>query len=360
MTYEKLFGIYFNETVNTTPQFEAKEFNPLFIIQTETAITKLDDVLTEYNNIETFKTDVENKGLTKTVKYIENTLLEAENSNFYIYSLKTNTADGINNSISITENKEDIRDIFYFEENTINGLNIKQKIAAFKTAAEAAETRGAFKYVYITPYATINGAIDEEENTAPEATAIATWQDILTATGSGRIIAINPDGCANMSGKAAAREFSEEIAATGFNTDVDLKYNFTAAQQLILQNLGVLFIRERNVQGVKAFRIHGGLTTSFKDGAADGLLKSRTICDELLRRVKWEIDPYIMETDNDNTVKFIQTAIDAKIDEFNGVYTVKSGTSLTASKAGNYTINLNGQITPYGSTLFINVNTTFY
>lgn len=360
MTYEKLFGIYFNETVNNTPQFEAKEFNPLFIIQTETAIDKLDDVLTEYNNIETFKTDVENKGLTKTVEYIEKTLNEAENNNFYIYSLKTNTSAGVKSSISITENKEDIRDIFYFEENTVNGLTIQQKIEAFKQAAEEAETRGAFKYVYITPYATINDAIDEEENTAPEAITIATWQDILNATGSGRIIVVNPDGCANISGKCAAREFSEEIAATGFNTGVELEYNFTAAQQLILQNLGVLFIREHNVQGVKEFKIHGGLTTSFKDGAADGLLKRRTICDELLKQVKWEIDPYIMETDNDNTVKFIQTAINAKIDEFNGVYTLKSGTSLTAAKANDYTINLNGKITPYGSTLFINVNTTFY
>ena len=136
MTITKRAGVYFTETQGAVATAdEGVNFIPLFIVQTATAIASIDDKITLFANADAFATVAQNKGLTKTIKYISEALSEAGRNQFYVYSIKTDTADAFTGLIEECASRTEIRDVVYIEETKSSGTTtITAKASAIATA----------------------------------------------------------------------------------------------------------------------------------------------------------------------------------------------------------------------------------
>lgn len=361
MTINRLPGVYFTETVNTITV--ETERIPLFVVQTSTAID-IDNKLTYYENFETFKTAVEGKGLTNTVAFMEQAFTSRGYTNFYVYSVKQDTSAAFTSVLTDCGSHTEIRDVFYFEETKSGTSNtILQKVTALVAGVNANYEVGAFRQLFIIPFGTIEDAVENAENVAPE-TTVYNWFTSTTFPQSGRLTFIVPDMAyaGAIGGEIIHREYNDEIGYTQLNASIStLTYNFTDTQLLGLANAGVLTIREERVAGAIGYRIVAGVNTGFSANTADGLIISRTIADELLGDVRDAGQQYIKVKESENARLFLQSNIDAIIATYVGEGDViEAGTSLVVSPdASNpYVLNVTGNIQTVGSILAIEVNST--
>ena len=364
MTYNKLPGVYFSEEVSDlTPEVEQFPI-PMFVIRTEQSIEQLDAKLKLFNKFTDFNYYAREKGLDKSIEIVKEALDEIGANQFYIYSMKVDANAGITRSIAITENRPEIKDIFYIEETpSTETYTLNQKLLDYTTALETAENKGAFKHLYCIPYGSISAALTEAgENAAPSTVIINTIRTATTNVANGRISIIMPDYAGVQCGKIHNTPFDEDIGLTGFNTEIGaLTYKFSFDEMVTLQNMGVIFIRDEIRNATRTYKINLGVTTNFKNDMADGLLVSRRTADELLNEIRDVCTPYIKRKEHYTTVKFIQTDINAIVQKYKDNYLVtKGGTKLTASgdADANFTLNIAGTIQPIKSTLAIEVNTT--
>ena len=361
MTYSKLPGTYFTESTSTVSEYNQSKI-PLFLVQTSTAITGLDGVITYYSGLEAFKTDVSGKGLDETVKHIEQALVEYGTNNFYVYSIKTDTATAFTDTIKATAHLKDVPIIDYFEETkSANGNAITSKIAAIKAGVIDNAANGVFRVAYITPYGTVADAVENAENTTSEAAAIASLTTILTGNGHGRIAIILPDENSGIvAGKCFAAAYDEDPGFTAVETSINQStYNFDNIQMITLQNLGVLFINGESIQGVTQNKINLGVTTSFKESASDGLLIARNTVDEVLREIDFVSQAFIKAKETPSNLAALKAEVSNVVDKYvKEESIVKAGTNLTVTDAGNNVFNITGTIQPIGCVIAIEVNTT--
>jgi hypothetical protein len=128
---------------------------------------------------------------------------------------------------------------------------------------------------------------------------------------------------------------------------------------LTLQNIGVLFVRPERLQGINQYRINLGVTTSFKESSADGLIVCRTTVDAMLRRIAFEGQAFVKAKESESNLAVFNSVISGIIGDFAAEESVnRNGTKLTASDAGNSTFTVTGTIQPIKSVIAIEVNTT--
>ncbi|RAP51137.1 MAG: hypothetical protein BZ138_06025, partial [Methanosphaera sp. rholeuAM270] len=305
-----------------------------------------------------------NKGIDKTIALMEQAYNEKPFKKFYIYSIKTDTDAGFQRILSDTASKTEIRDVFYIEESeSAAGYTIADKIASLKAAVADNYEQATPRNVWVIPYGTLSEAVTDATNVAPEATIVTQFTTLTTPTGSGRLGLIMPDLniAGAIMGKIIGRNYDEEIGHEQLNIAVEsLTYNFTDSQMLTLLNAGVTFVRKERVNGISGYRIVAGVSTSFKESAADGLLISRSIADELLRQVRYAAEVELKSKETKNAIVYLQTECNSIIADFvanNDV--IAAGTKLTVSESSTpYTINIAGTIQPVGTILMINVDAT--
>ncbi len=361
MTYSKLPGVYFTETVSESTVF-SEDNVPLFLVQTSTAIASIDNTITGYTSFNAFETVAKNKGLTQTLKYMQDVLTEAEKENFYVYSIKTDTAAGFTEAINSTAHLTDVTSIIYVEEaKSAQANSITSKIGAIKSALHSNAENGVFREAYIVPYGTVSDAVNNASNTTPEAAVVTAMTTITTGDGDGRICVALPDSLAGcVVGHCIGSEYDEEpgFEALGL-LDLTGVYNFDATQMLTLQNQGVLFVRPERLQGINQYRINLGVTTSFKESSADGLIVCRTTVDAILRRIAYEGQAFVKAKENESNLAAFNTVISGIINEFTAEQSINTnGTQLTVADAGNSTFTVTGTIQPIKSVIAIEVNTT--
>lgn len=363
MALNKRPGVYFTETTGTVVT-DADDFIPLFIVQTSTAIPAIDDQIIEYTSIDTFATVVEDKGLTKTVKYMAEALTEAGAFRFYVYSIKTDTLEGFTNAIKNCAGRTEIRDIIYIEETASAQANsISNKINAIKTALADNYTKGTPRTSLIVPYGTVSAAIEDATETLPKTTVITQLTSILNGVTSGRVSVAVPDDVTIGAtiGKFIGRADNEEIGANAISTTIPaLTYNFDDTEILTLLNLGCLVVTSSYRRGTIQYNIEAGVTTSIKTDSADQLLISRSIADAVLRDVKIECDSFLKQKISSDAVTMLQSDINTIISTYvSAGDVVNEGTKLTVTQSNvPYTLNVQGTIQPVGSILVINVDTT--
>ena len=361
LTYSKLPGVYFTETVTQNTVFTEDEV-PLFIVQTSTAITDIDGTITGYTNFAAFETVAKNKGLTQTLKYMQDILTESEHDNFYVYSIKTDTATGFTDAIKSTAHLTDVTSIIYVEEAKSAQANaITSKIAAIKAGVHNNAENGVFREAYIIPYGTVEDAVDNAENTTPEAAAVTAMTTITAGDGDGRICVALPDSLAGcVVGHCIGSDYDEEPGFQGLGLlDLTGVYNFDATQMLTLQNIGVLFVRPERVQGNNQYRINLGVTTSFKESSADGLIVCRATVDAILRRIAFEGQAFVKAKESETNLAAFNSVISGIVTDFAEEESInRDGTALTAADAGNSTFTVTGTIQPIKSVIAIEVNTT--
>lgn len=364
MTYEKLPGVYFTETVGSVTT--TRTSTPLFIVQTSTAIASIDEQYIKFTNLTAFKTVATDKGLVETIKFIEETLNEAGmiNNEFYVYSVKTDTAANFTKILVDSSHMNEIRDVFYFEETKSgSGNTINAKLGALKTGCNTCYANGVTRIVYVVPYGTVDDAIDNKENgTTDEAACIAALTTTVNGINSGRIACILPDYAGAIAGRVIAAAYNEEIGYPILNTAISTPtYNFTTSDMISLQNKGILFIRGEMIKGSYVYRVNLGVSTAFSGSGADGLLLSRRVCDEVLNQVKYACDDFV-KTSNDieGGLVTLQVDIDNVISRFvdNGEIVEEDSELLVTEGSDVYTFTVSGQIKPIKSTIAINVNTT--
>lgn len=357
---EELSGIYFGETVSTITSSTTEDEDLCFLVQTSTAIETLDNQLKYYTNIEDFKTDVQDKGLTKTTEFIEAVLALAGRNRFYVYSIKTDTAAGFKEAVTCSTDIKEIRKVIYFEETASTQQNsLSTKMNALASACHDVYKYGAFRIAYVIPKATIEAAVAAAENVLPATTVVNTFQTLLTGDGDGRLAIMVPDQEANVMATIEASPFYQDAGKNNLlGTVGELKYKFTREQMKTLLNLGVMFIRSRRISGTIQYRLEGGISTSFKNGKADGTLSARQTADELLHQCDIALDVLINDEDQLNNVAFAQTAVDDVVGNFiAGQYVTESGTNLTVNDAGNMKFTITGEIETVKPLRTIEVNT---
>lgn len=365
MTITKRAGVYFTETQGAVATAdEGVNFIPLFIVQTTTAIASIDDKITLFANADAFATVAQNKGLTKTIKYIREALGEAGRNQFYVYSIKTDTAAAFTSLIEECASRTEIRDVVYIEETKSSGTTtITAKVSAIATALDDNYEKGTLRNGLIVPYGTVTDAVTNADNTTAEEAVVTSMTAVLNGVTSGRITGIVPDdACVGAGiGKFIGRQYNDEIGSTPFNSSIDaLTYNFNDTQILALCNIGCLVVTGSYVRGAMEYRVEVGCTASMKNSTADQLLISRSIADQLLRDVKVECDAFIRTKLTTNTVKLLQGEIDSVVADYVANEDVlNAGTKLTVSQSNvPYTLNVNGSIQVAGSLLVINIDTT--
>lgn len=371
MTYSKLPGVYFTETVDAGQVDSSVEYAPLFVVQTSTTIAQIDDQITYFDGISGFETIATNKGLTKTIASMKTILNEYQSDKFYVYNIHTDTSASITSIIKDSANIDDIIDIIVIEETKSGNTNtINAKIKAIQSALADNYENGTFRTAIILPYGTVADAVANKESGVTTASAVTTaLTTALNGVTDGRIICVVPDetSMSVVAGHIIATPFYRESGYDPISIDGTLNYEFTLSEMLTLQNMGVCFIREESRAGVKQYRINLGVTTSFANSSADGLIKSRKIVDEILREVKFECNNIVKSEDVETSAVFIQTECDNIISDFIdnnyllkelkvGGVTYKS--QLKATVGDRFTINVNGTLIPTGSLIAINVNTT--
>lgn len=361
MTHDKLPGLHFGESVINNITYD-QEYTPLFIVQTSTAIEGNDNQIVEYANYKAFETIAKNKGLQKTLKYIEDILMEADKQNFYVYSIKTDTAIAFTEAIDSSAHLTDVTDIIYIEETKSTSSNtINEKITAIKNGVNNNAEDGVFREAYIIPYGTFNDAVTNAENITPEAAAVTIMTTITSGEGNGRICYALPDSMAGIVvGHCVGSGIGEEPGLNSLGLiDLTDTFHFDKTQMLSLQNMGVLFVREERYQGVQQYRINIGITSSFKESAADGFILSRTIVDEILRRIAFEGLTFIKAKESESNRAALESVISGIINEFiTNEYVYREGTSITVTDGGNSTFYVTGNIKPMRSVMSIEVNTT--
>lgn len=372
MTYSKLFGVYFSETVgSSSPSIIARSYHPCFIVQTSTAIASIDDTLTMFTSIQAFKTVAENKGLAKTIEFIEAIMNDYQSETFYVFSVKTDTAAAFTAMIKGTANKEDIKEFVLVEETaSANSNTLNSKIAAIVTGLNDNYEKGVFRTCDVIPYGTVKAAVDGmAEGARAEAVAITAMTGALTGISSGRISLMCPDSAyvGLMTGRVLSTEYNREAGYTVLNITDPLDFDFTYDEMLTLQNAGICFVKQELVQGTPQYRIHAGLTAGFASDTADGFIKARKTCDEVLRQVKEACNMYYKNEDVDVSKTELQTECNTIVDEFitegDIKKTLKIGTTtytsaLTVTVEGRLGIGITGTLIPSGSSMVINVNTT--
>ena len=364
MTYSKLPGVYFTESISSVGIQAAK--TPLFIVQTSTAIASIDDKLIKFSNYATFESTVTGKGLTNTLAIIAEALGEAGllNNEFYVFSVKTDTAAAFTSILVDSSNYSDIKEVIYIEEensaSTQNTFN--SKIGALKAGANTCATNGVNRTVYAVPYGTVNAAITAAQSGTDEEVAITTLTTAVNGIASGRVVVLVPDYAGAMIGRVFASEAGEDIGYAAINTAISTpRFNFTYSQALTLQNLGILFIRGEKTRGAWTYRVNLGVTTAFSGSGADGLLVSRRVADEVLDEVKYACDSFIKApNDSEDGITGLQTDVDTIVDNYVEARLINSDDSKLIVAEGDdvYTINIAGTIKPIKSTIAINVNTT--
>jgi len=362
MTFSKLPGIYFGETVNTIASETGDEEVLTFIVQTNSTLTNIDDQLTLFTSYDAFKTIAAGKGLTKTLSFINKVLAATGHTQFYVYSVKTNTSAGWTNAVTSSSHLKENKKFIYYEE-TPSGSNttLATKISALTSACTTCYGLGAFRVAYIIPYGTISDAITNAETGTPsETTVVNTFTSLLTGDGSSRIVMIMPDGEDAITSTIINAGYTTEPGFPVVSGNIpSLQYNFNREQMLTLQNLGVCFAKPERVEGLIQYRINLGVNTAFKSSAADGLIVSRAIADELLSQVDMACEPFIKDKDSAANIVFVQTAVDGVVSEFVSEGLVTSdGTKLTVVDTGNMTFGISGKITTVKSLVAIDVNVT--
>lgn len=345
MTLDKLPGMYFTDEIVQTLSNEMEEDEVLtFVVQTSTALA-IDEVLTYFENFNSFKTIANNKGLNKTLAMIELILANTEQNGFYVYSVKTDTADGWKQSVNSHIHLKENRRVIYFEENKTE-LEFSTKIASLKTGCNECYEYGAFKTSYVIPLATIDDAIENAENTAPETVVISTLTSILSAAGSGRLCVIIPDAYAQMVATIINAGYTMDAGFPVISGSIaSLRFNFTYQQMVQLMNLGVMFVKPEKINGQYIYRINLGVTTSFKEDKSDGLLVDRLIADEVLHRIDDENSGSIKDLEGESSVSYVQAGVDKVVNEFvDAKLITKSGTTLKAFEAGNMKYGISGNI----------------
>jgi hypothetical protein len=363
MAYEKLPGVYFTETIGSVTTTSTT--TPLFIIQTSTEIESIDEQYVKFTNLTAFKTVATDKGLTETINFIEETLNEAGmiNNEFYVYSVKTDTAANFTKILVDSSHMNEIRDVFYFEETkSANANTINAKLGALKTGCNTCYTNGVTRIAYVVPYGTITDAVENKASgTTDEAACIAALTTTINGINSGRIACILPDYPGAVAGRILAAQYNEEIGYPVINTAISTPaYNFTTSDMISLQNKGILFIRGEMIKGSYVYRVNLGVSTAFSGNGADGLLLSRRVCDEVLNQVKYACDDFV-KTPNDieGGLVTLQVDIDNVLGRFidNGEIVEADSELLVTEGSDVYTFNVSGQIKPIKSTIAINVNT---
>lgn len=361
MTSPKRPGVYFQETVQSNIITERDQV-PLFLVQTSTSIEAIDDKITHYTGFDAFKTLAENKGLAQTLTYIEQALLEYGNTEFYVFSIKTDTATAFTNAIKSTAHLTDINEVIYVEETaSANANKITDKISAIKTGLIDNAANGVFRIGYIIPYGTVSAAVEGAgSGTTAEQACITSLTSVLTANGNGRICCVLPDENAGIIvGRCLSCESDEEPGYNAIVTSPQTStYNFDNTQMITLQNLGVLFMVQENVQGASQYRINLGVTTGFKDNTADGLIVSRTIADDILTQIKFAGDAFVKGKEVESNVVVLQALTDGIVDDAVTRETIiRDGTSLVVSDTGNSSFTITGTIRPIRSIISIDVST---
>lgn len=361
MTYSKLPGVYFTESVGTTQNYGAENV-PLFFVQTSTAIADLDAKVTNFKDLKTFFNVTKGKGLTQTYKIIEQAILEYGNTEFYVYSIKADTRTAFIDAIKSTANLTDVSDVVYIEETKSGNTNtLAQKVEALQLGLADNAANGVFRQGYVVPYGTITDAVTEAENVMPPVTVVTQLSTLLAGDGNGRVCVIVPDSlCGTVLGHIFATRYNEEAGYTPLeNINLSNVYDFDYTQMVTLQNLGVIFVRQEKIRGVEQYRINLAVTTSFKADSADGLLVSRRTADELLRQIGWTCQAFVKAQENEANRAALNTEINNVVTDFvNEGSIIKEGTVLTASDVGNYTFNVTGTIQPVKSVIAIEVDTT--
>ena len=364
MSYDKLSGVYFTETIGSVSTTTTQ--TPLFIIQTTTEIPAIDEQYIKFQNLTAFKNTAENKGLTNTIQFIEETLNEAGmvNNEFYTYSIKTDTAANFTRVLVDSSHMSEIRDVFYFEETkSANGNNINSKLGALKTGANTCYTNGVTRIVYACPYGTIMDAVENKASgTTNEGACLAAINTITNGINSGRVSVILPEYPGASAGRVLDAAYNEEIGYPVVNTAISEPiFQFTTSDMIALQNKGVLFIRGEMLRGSYVYRVNLGVSTAFSGNGADGLLLSRRVCDEVLNQVKYACDDFVKApNDVEGGLVTLQTDIDNVINKFvdNGEIVEEDSELLVTEGSDVYTFSVSGQIKPIKSTIAINVNTT--
>ena len=354
MVYGKLPGVYFTETVSTisTPSNKA----PLFIVENSKALATVDNQLISYNNLEAFKAVFTDTAYKDIVDFIEAALTEAgtQNSKFYVYKNTTGTAASFTNILVDSSNVEEIEDVFYLEGVEGSGSNtFAAKVGGLKSGANTCYTNGVNRICYVIPAVTLEDSTNNE--------VITGMTTILNGIDSGRIAPIVPDYAGAIAGRVIAANYNEEIGYAPFNTDVSTpEHNFTYSEMVQLQDMGVMFVRGERLRGATVYRVNLGVSSAFASDAADGLLISRRIADELLREVKVACDAFVKApNDIEEGLQGLQVDIDNVIDRFITAREVfEDGTELIVEEGNTvYDFQVNGTIKPIKSTIAINVNT---
>lgn len=362
MTNTNLTGVYFSETVSTYPEY-SQEKVPIFLVQTSTAISSIDDQLTKFTSFGAFSTIATNKGLAKTLEYIEDTLTEYGTGEFYVYSIKTDTSTAFTNCIKDMAHLRDCTSLTYVEETkSANTNTLANKISAIQSGLDYLYGLGLFIEGYIIPYGTISDAVSNKGSGVTSEEAVVTaFTSLLSGDGDGRLCVVLPDENAGIIvGKCLATPVGEEAGYAAPQTaPATSSYNFTYTQMVTLMNLGVMFIRGETRNGITTYRIELAVTTSFKSSAADGLLVSRLVADELLRRIEFDANGFIKDKETESNVDELQSCIDTIVDDFAKEELIyREGTNLTASDLGNMKFGIGGTIKPIRSIIEIDVSTT--
>ena len=361
MTYSKLPGVYFGETVTTIADTTSMDEVLTFIVQTSSTISSIDDKLTLFTSYDAFETVATNKGLTKTLAFINKVLGATGHKQFYVYSVKTDTSTGWTDAIeSSSQYKENKKFIYYEETKSSNNMTIASKISTLATACNSCYELGAFRVAYVIPYGTLADAITTASTTPAESTIVTQFTSLCSGTGSSRIVLLLPDGEDAMMSTIINAGYTMEPGYPLLSGSISgLTYNFTRAQMLTLQNLGVCFIRPERIQGEFQYRINLGVNMAFKDSKSDGLIFSRAVVDELLYNVDIAINSFIKDKETDSNIAFVQTAVDGVVSDFVDEQLVKqSGTSLTVVDSGNMAFGVTGQVTTIKPLAVIDVGIT--
>lgn len=361
-TFTSLPGMNFNETV-TQSTINVTESNvPLFIVQTSTAIETLDNTITYFEQYDTFATIADGKGLTNTLKYIEDVLLEYGYTSFYVYSIKTDTSLAFTDAVKSTSHLDDVNSITYVEETKSSNNNpITSKIAAIKNGVVSNAENGSFRIAYIIPYGTVADAVNNKnENVTSEQAVITTLTSTLNSQGNGRVCVVVPDENAGLIvGKCLATGYTNDPGLTPLETAIqESSYNFDATQMLTILNLGVLFLRKEKYYGGYRERICLGVTTAAKDNLADKYIISRAAADAVLNRIHEEGSPLVKAKELEENEKSIQTIVDTIVDDFveaGNIY--RDGTMLSVTGDGE-SFQIDGEIKAVKCAKSINVNTT--
>ena len=362
MTYSKLPGVYFTETINSVSLTSTK--TPLFIVQTSTAIADIDNKLIKFGNYALFEEVATGKGLTNTLAFIEEALNEAGmiNNAFYVYSVKTDTAAAFSNILVESSNYSDIKDVVYFEETkSANANTINSKLGALKTGANTCYQNGVNRVCYCVPYGTVTDDVEDASGTDEEA-CITSLTTAVNGITSGRVAVIVPDYAGAVIGRVLAADYNEEIGYDNILTAIsNPAFQFNYSQMLTLQNMGIMFIRGERLRGNWVYRVNLGVSTAFSGNGADGLLLSRRVCDEVLEQVKYACDLFVKSrNDVEGGLVALQTDVDTILDRFISAREIDEEDSELYVDEGSdvYTFNVSGTIKPIKSTIAINVNTT--